>query len=226
MGNPVLAKLIARNLAKWHKMEVPGEPAPRLFRTLKRWLEGLPQVYLNPVIQERWKNSGFTREWIEKQSLLLEYKVIAAIDSPVVFCHNDLLSANIIDTGKDAMFIDYEYGAQNFRGFDIGNHFNEYAGLECEYDELYPTKEAQMLFLREYLLVTKGAPPTESELEKLYIEVNVFALTSHFFWGLWALIQASVSDIQFDYMGYAINRFTRYKETKQTWFDLLEQQPK
>jgi ethanolamine kinase len=205
-------------------MEVPGEPAPRLFRTLKRWFEGLPQVYLNPIVHEQWKHSGFTHEWIQKELLLLEYKVVAAIDSPVVFCHNDLLSANIIDTGDDVMFIDYEYGAQNYRGFDIGSHFCEYAGFECEFDELYPKKEAQMIFLREYLQTLNGNPVSESELDILYVEVNVFALTSHFFWGLWALIQASVSDIQFDYMGYAIKRFARYRETKQTWLDLLERQ--
>lgn len=224
MARPELTKSIARNVAKWHKMEVPGEPSPRLFRTLKRWFEGLPQVYLNPVVHEQWKHSSFTHEWIQKELLLLEYKVIAAIDSPVVFCHNDLLSANIIDTANDVMFIDYEYGAQNYRGFDIGNHFCEYAGFECEFDELYPKKEAQMVFLREYLQTLNGNPVSESELELLYVEVNVFALTSHFFWGLWALIQASVSDIQFDYMGYAVKRFTRYRETKQTWLDLLEQQ--
>lgn len=30
-------------------------------------------------------------------------------------------------------FIDYEYGAYTYRGFDIGNHFTEYAGFEGDY---------------------------------------------------------------------------------------------
>lgn len=30
-------------------------------------------------------------------------------------------------------FIDFEYGSYNYRGFDIGNHFNEYAGYDCDY---------------------------------------------------------------------------------------------
>lgn len=29
--------------------------------------------------------------------------------------------------------IDFEYGSYNYRGFDIGNHFNEYAGYDCDY---------------------------------------------------------------------------------------------
>ena len=29
--------------------------------------------------------------------------------------------------------IDFEYGSYGHRGFDVGNHFNEYAGFECDY---------------------------------------------------------------------------------------------
>lgn len=31
-------------------------------------------------------------------------------------------------------FIDLEYGWYNYRGFDIGNHFNEYAGFDCDFN--------------------------------------------------------------------------------------------
>ena len=45
--------------------------------------------------------------------------------------------------------IDFEYGSYNYRGFDIGNHFNEYAGYDCDYS-LYVT----ILFLLiKYLLL-------------------------------------------------------------------------
>lgn len=96
------------------------------------------------------------------------------LDSPIVFSHNDLLYGNIIyDQEKgntlkkilnhqsifdtlhlyilgEASFIDYEYGCYAFRGFDIGNHFNEFAGFECEYWR-YPTKEFQMKWYDWYL---------------------------------------------------------------------------
>lgn len=53
-------------------------------------------------------------------------------NSPVVFCHNDLLSGNIMVMGghegesmedmasKPLQFIDFEYGCYSYRGFDWG----------------------------------------------------------------------------------------------------------
>lgn len=62
---------------------------------------------------------------------------LKSIDSPVVFCHNDLLLSNIIlqkDTvgGQpvNVVFIDYEYAMLNYQAFDIANHFVEFAGME------------------------------------------------------------------------------------------------
>ncbi|MCH86190.1 kinase superfamily protein, partial [Trifolium medium] len=46
--------------------------------------------------------------------------------------------------------IDYEYASYNYRGFDIGNHFAEYAGFECDYS-LYPNMNEQYHFFRHYL---------------------------------------------------------------------------
>jgi ethanolamine kinase len=60
-----------------------------------------------------------------------ELKVqLSSVGSPVVFCHNDLLLANIIYNAKKntVTFIDYEYSNYNYQAFDIGNHFAEFAG--------------------------------------------------------------------------------------------------
>lgn len=48
----------------------------------------------------------------------------------MVLCHNDLLAYNIIvdETTQTVNFIDYEYSAFSFRGFDIANHFCEWTG--------------------------------------------------------------------------------------------------
>lgn len=53
------------------------------------------------------------------------------LKSPVVFCHNDLLLANVIYNAEkySVTFIDYEYSSYNFQAFDIGNHFSEFAGM-------------------------------------------------------------------------------------------------
>ena len=47
-------------------------------------------------------------------------------------------------------FIDFEYGDFSYRSFDIANHFNEYAGFECEYSR-YPDREHIAHFVRQYL---------------------------------------------------------------------------
>ena len=53
----------------------------------------------------------------------------------LAFCHNDLLSGNVLLTGEaledtdasngndGAIIIDYEYASYNYRAFDIANHF-------------------------------------------------------------------------------------------------------
>lgn len=59
------------------------------------------------------------------------YAHLVALNSPIVFSHNDLLLGNVIYTEElnRVSFIDYEYAAHNFQAFDIGNHFTEFAGM-------------------------------------------------------------------------------------------------
>lgn len=59
------------------------------------------------------------------------YLAVNKIQSPVVFAHNDLLLGNILyDPSSESRvtFIDYEYADYNFQAYDIGNHFDEFAG--------------------------------------------------------------------------------------------------
>ena len=55
-------------------------------------------------------------------------------------------------------FIDFEYAWWGFRGFDIANHFCEYAGFECEYGR-YPSKDGVAAFMRHYLSEASGQQP-------------------------------------------------------------------
>ena len=163
MRDPVKSKLVAQKLGLWHRSSVPGDKTPGLFATLTKWIQGVPDVYENrPLVQESFvKNINMVS--IEAELALLK-SVIEMLGSPIAFCHNDLLSGNIIyqEAKNDGpgvvgavQFIDYEYGGYNYRGFDIGNHFCEFAGFDCDFS-LFPEKAFQITWLRSYLEAFKG----------------------------------------------------------------------
>jgi ethanolamine kinase len=88
----------------------------------------VPKVYANEKAQAQFVAHVNIPKL--KAELAMLQKRIEALNAPVVFGHCDLLSGNLIfDKERDEIFfIDYEYGMYTFRGFDIGNHFAEYAG--------------------------------------------------------------------------------------------------
>ena len=61
------------------------------------------------------------------------------------------------------------------------------------------------------------------QLERLAAEVNVFALASHMYWGVWAIIQARYSPIDFDYMGYVGLRWGEYHRRKEEFMGKAKQ---
>lgn len=132
------------------------------------------------------------------------FSALAATESPVVFCHNDLLLGNVVYTEdrNSVTFIDYEYAEVNFQAFDIGNHFAEFPGIDAngiDYTK-YPSPEYQKLWIAAYLEEYKESAVTDVEVETLYKHANKFALSSHFLWALWSLIQAEHSTIDFDFV--------------------------
>lgn len=141
----------------------------------------------------------------------------------MVFAHNDLLSGNLMynDNEEKLYFIDFEYGSYSYRGFDIGNHFNEYAGYECDYT-LYPNKDEQYHFFKHYLNPEKPNEVSDNDVETLYVETSLYMLASHLYWALWALIQAKMSPIEFDYLGYFFKRYNEYKRQKDVCFSLAK----
>jgi ethanolamine kinase len=159
-------RLVAQRLARWHRVTVPGEVRQaKLFPTLHKWLNELPTVYSQHDIQAKFE-AAFTKEELARELSELE-SALDALKSPVVFCHNDLLHANILyDEQTDSVaFIDYEYGCYNHRGFDLGNHFAEWAGFECDYTQ-YPDHKQQSVWLRTYL---QASYPSTSPLCLLYL---------------------------------------------------------
>lgn len=117
-------------------------------------------------------------------------------------------------------FIDYEYATPSPAAFDIANHFAEWGGFDCDFSVL-PTRAQRREFVAEYIhtyfgLLEKNQPGASAgvdeaaEVEKLLDEVDHFRGVPGFYWGIWALIQATISEIDFDYASYAETRLGEY----------------
>lgn len=113
-------------------------------------------------------------------------------------------------------FIDYEYATPSPAAFDIANHFAEWGGFDCEHD-LLPSRSQRKDFIREYIRSyfahlgqSKSEDEQAAEAEQLFAEVDFFRGIPGFYWGIWALIQATISQIDFDYASYAEVRIGEY----------------
>lgn len=123
------------------------------------------------------------------------------------------------NTEPTVTFIDYEYATPSPAAFDLANHFAEWGGFDCDFSVL-PTRAQRREFVTEYvdsyfnLVKKKGlggaAADKAAEVEKLLEEVDLFRGVPGFYWGIWALIQATISEIDFDYASYAETRLGEY----------------
>ena len=163
----------------------------------------------------------------------------AALAFRVVFAHNDLLSGNILaEVGGGAAptrvrVIDYEYGGYSYAGFDLANHFCEHAGFDFDLARWYPGRPTQRHFFNAYLAAAGVPVPTAAGygadassgdsivsafFDSLYTHVNRFTLASHMVWGLWAVVQATHSTVDFDYLGYSRQRWGGYDRHVREFF--------
>jgi thiamine kinase-like enzyme len=145
-----------------------------------------------------------------------------SVASPLVLCHNDLHQGNIMLRASDRsiILVDFEYASLSPRGFDIANHFCEWAADyqkevpdDLDYEDCFPNKEQQMNFILAYCSeATQVGISTDPDT--LYNEVQAYIPISHLLWGHWGIIQACKSYIAFDYMKFSLQRFQQYELTK------------
>ncbi|XP_035498172.2 choline kinase alpha isoform X1 [Scophthalmus maximus] len=237
LSDPSLSSEVAEKMAKFHGMRMPFNKEPK-------WLFGTMDKYLSQVMRLNFTRDSHLRcfnrllSYNLPQEMDLLKSLLESTPSPVVFCHNDCQEGNILllnnhqnsDTQR-LMLIDFEYSSYNYRGFDIGNHFCEWMyDYTCEEfpffrvdAQAYPSKAQQLHFIENYLRESDRGFERLSEDERtklkqeMYTEVNRFSLASHFFWGLWSIIQARLSTIKFGYLEYAQARFDAYFQQKKIW---------
>ena len=105
-------------------------------------------------------------------------------------CHNDLLAENYMLVGDSLRLIDYEYSGNNDPCFELGNTCQE-----LKYDEACIAEVCAGYF--------GSATPDKIARMKLNM------IMSDVGWGLWAAIQAKISKIDYDFWGWATERWGR-----------------
>jgi thiamine kinase-like enzyme len=117
-------------------------------------------------------------------------RALAANATGLVPCNNDLLAGNFIDDGTKLWLIDYEYAGNNEACFELGNLWSE-ANLTMEQlEELMEAYDGRLLRHR-------------------VARAWLWALMSKYGWTLWGSIQNSVSDIDYDFWSWAMEKYDR-----------------
>ncbi|KAM9376217.1 ethanolamine kinase 1 [Pholidichthys leucotaenia] len=236
LRQPSIYRLIAAEMGRIHSIKPKsGQPAePMLWTKMSHFLSLVQSSNSSSVDEQQQQSTNSPaalREVPSFEILSAEMESLkrhlSQIDSPTVLCHNDLLTKNIIYNQKQGTvkFIDYEYADYNYQAFDIGNHFNEFAGVNDVDYSLYPSCELQRDWLTAYLESYKHSTghevkATMAEVTQLYVQVCKFSLASNFFWGLWAILQSRYSSIDFDFKRYGVARLNYYFEKKEEYFGL------
>ena len=105
-------------------------------------------------------------------------------------CNNDLLAENFIDVGGELKLIDYEYSGNNEPSFELGNVWSE-SNLSLEQ-------------LEELVAHYFGQP-----LRNKVARCRLWGLMSKYGWTLWGSIQVGISDLDFDFWGWAMEKYDR-----------------
>ena len=201
--------LIARKLAKFHKISSDNNTQNILWTRIQSWIDLASEF-------DDYKFGVFKDKKELQEELRFLKNMLNDCHSPVVFCHLDLNIPNILYDGEDVHFIDVEYAGPTYAAFDIANHFVQFVGIEddpLDWARWYPDKDYQLNWIRTYL-EAMAAPCSEAEVEALYILVQRFVLCAHLQWGAWNIFQASVSSLELDFGGWASQCFKEYARMK------------
>ena len=109
-------------------------------------------------------------------------------------CHDDLLGSNVLALHRapgQALLVDWEYAGMGHPMFDLGN-----LAVNNEFDD-----GAQERLLEAYF----GEPPDAARSAALAL----MRIMSDAREGAWGVVQGAISELEFDFAGYAHRHFSR-----------------
>ncbi len=146
------------------------------------------RTYLDLVRERGFRLPSRYDEFEDKVEQVRQALAIKA--TALVPCNNDLLAGNFIDDGSKLWLIDYEYAGNNEACFELGNLWSE-ANLTLEQlEELMEAYDGRVIRHR-------------------VARAWLWALMSKYGWTLWGSIQNSVSDIDYDFWSWAMEKYDR-----------------
>ncbi len=113
----------------------------------------------------------------------------------IVFGHNDLLAANILDDGKRLWLVDWDYAGFNSPLFDLGG-----LASNNEFDEGQ----------EKWLLETYFEKPFSDDLWRRYQAMKCASLLRE---TMWSMVSEIHSKIDFDYASYTGENLARFEQT-------------
>lgn len=105
-------------------------------------------------------------------------------------CHNDLLAENYLDDSERLWLVDWEYSGNNDPTFELGNTCQELG-----YDDGQAAELCAAYF----------GEASPALLARMHLQM----IMSDVGWTLWAAIQARISTIDYDFAGWAAERWAR-----------------
>lgn len=199
--NVMVLEFIQGETMSNEKLNSPGMPA-RIARSLKLLHKGsrflidfnmfrLTEFYLNICDQH---SITIPIGYPERMPTVNRIEKAMSVHSlATVPCNNDLLAENYIDDGNLLRLIDYEYSGNNDPCFELGNTCQELG-----YDEQRIHELCAAYFGDDY-----PAMIARMKLNMIMSDVG---------WALWAAIQEKISSIEYDFWGWAIERWSRATE--------------
>jgi thiamine kinase-like enzyme len=162
----------------------------------RRFLHDFDMFEIQPrylaIVRERGFRLPDRYEEFEPQIRELE-RAMRVRPEQTVPCNNDLLAENFIDVDGEMRLIDYEYSGNNEPSFELGNVWSE-SNLSLDQ-------------LEELVAHYYGRP-----LRNKVARARLWGLMSKYGWTLWGSIQDGISTIEFDFWGWAMEKYERAVE--------------
>ncbi len=184
-----------------------GKYLQRIVSLVKKCHIEIPQYLRGPAlifwVFHVLRDYGWTLRNAESSHIPKLPELIAAADRlekasgpyDMVYGHNDLLAANILDDGKRLWLVDWDYAGFNSPLFDLGG-----LASNNEFDEGQ----------EKWLLETYFEKPVDDDLWHRYQAMKCASLLRE---TMWSMVSEIHSKIDFDYASYTRENLARFEQT-------------